>query len=109
MYHQYRDIGINHITTCKAHCCYGMGLGIIILDDPYPGFSGNVRNASAFSYPIQYEITEGVDNYTLVFKEDKSPCLAPIQRVMWFNENEHRVKHRYYPARKPSIVEMLLT
>jgi hypothetical protein len=58
-----------------------MGLGIIILDDPYPGFPGDVRNASAFPYPIQYEIAEGVDNDTLVWKEDKSPCLEPIKRA----------------------------
>jgi len=79
MYHQHRDININHIQTRKDHCCYGMGLGIIILDDPYPGFPGDVRNASAFPYPVQYEIARGVDNDTLVFQADKSPCLAPIQ------------------------------
>jgi len=43
-----RDFGINHIKTRKNHTCYGMGLGIMVLDDPYPGFPGDVRNASAF-------------------------------------------------------------
>ena len=81
MVHSNRDIGINHIKTRKQHPCYGMGLGIIVLDDAYPGFPGDVRNASAFPYPIQYEIAEGVDNYTLVWKEDKSPCLEPIKRA----------------------------
>ena len=81
MDHSNRDIGINHIKTRKNHPCYGMGLGIIVLDDAYPGFPGDVRNASAFPYPIQYEIAEGVDNYTLVFKADKSPCLEPIKRA----------------------------
>ena len=81
MYYCNRDIGINHITTRKDHACYGMGLGIIILDDAYPGFPGDVRNASAFPYPIQYEIAEGVDNYTLVWEEDKSPCREPIKRA----------------------------
>jgi len=76
-----RDMGINHIKTRKNHPCYGMGLGIIVLDDAYPGFPGDVRNASAFPYPIQYEIAEGVDNDTLVWKEDKSPCLEPIKRA----------------------------
>ena len=45
-----RDLGINHIITRKNHTCYGMGLGIIILDDVYPGFPGDVRNASAYPF-----------------------------------------------------------
>ena len=81
MFNHNRDRDINYIKTRKDHCCYGMGLGIIVLDDAYPGFPGDVRNASAFPYPIQYEIADGVDNYTLVWEEDKSPCLAPIQRA----------------------------
>jgi hypothetical protein len=78
---QNRDMGINRIKARKDHRCYGMGLGIIILDDVYPGFPGDVRNASAFPFPIQYEIAEGVDIHALVFEEDKSPCLEPIQRA----------------------------
>jgi len=66
-------MGLNHIKARKDHRCYGMGLGIIILDDVYPGFPGDVRNASAFPFPIQYEIAEGVDIVALVYKEDKSP------------------------------------
>jgi hypothetical protein len=58
-----------------------MGLGIILVDDVYPGFPGDVRNASAYPYPIQYEIAEGVDLVKLVVDEDKSPCLAPVQRA----------------------------
>lgn len=73
-----RDMGINHIKARKNHVCYGMGLGIMILDDVYPGFPGDVRNASAFPYPIQYEIVEGIDVKALVMDEDKSPCLKPI-------------------------------
>ena len=76
---QQRDFGINHIKARKNHCCYGMGLGIIILDDVYPGFPGDVRNASTYDFPVQYQIVEGVDIDALVFKEDKSPCLVPIQ------------------------------
>jgi hypothetical protein len=76
-----RDVGINYIKARKDHRCYGMGLGIIILDDVYPGFPGDVRNASAFPFPIQYEIAEGVDIWALVYEEDKSPCLEPIQRA----------------------------
>jgi len=76
-----RDMGINHIQARKDHCCYGMGLGIIILDDVYPAFPGDVRNASAYPFPIQYEIAPGVDNQALVLAEDKSPCLEPIKRA----------------------------
>ena len=79
--YQQRDMGIHQIMARKDHCCYGMGLGIIILDDVYPGFPGDVRNASAYPFPIQYEIVEGVDIKALVVEEDKSPCLEPIQRA----------------------------
>ncbi len=57
---------------------YGMGLGVIILDDVYPGFPGDVRNASAYPFPVQYDVAEGVDIHCLVVEEDKSPCLAPL-------------------------------
>ena len=81
MHYHNRDWGINHIRTRKNHTCYGMGIGIMVLDDAYPGFPGDVRNASAFPYPIQYEIAEGVDNYTLVWEPDKTPCREPILRA----------------------------
>jgi hypothetical protein len=80
LYHN-RDMGINHIKARQDHRCYGMGLGIIILDDVYPGFPGDVRNASGFPFPIQYEIAVGVDIPALVYEEDKSPCLEPIKRA----------------------------
>ncbi|HSR33495.1 MAG TPA: aspartate/glutamate racemase family protein [Anaerolineae bacterium] len=76
-----RDMGINHIKARKDHRCYGMGLGIIILDDIYPGFPGDVRNASAYPFPIQYEIAKGVDIVALVEEKDKSPCLEPIKQA----------------------------
>jgi hypothetical protein len=78
---QNRDTGINYIKTRKNHTCYGMGLGIMVLDDAYPGFPGDVRNASGFPYPIQYEIVKGVDNKRLVWNEDKTPCREPILRA----------------------------
>jgi hypothetical protein len=80
-------MAINHIKTRKKHTCYGMGIGIMVLDDAYPGFPGDVRNASAFPYPIQYEIAAGVDNKTLVWDEDKSPCREPILRAAKKLEN----------------------
>jgi hypothetical protein len=76
-----RDHGIKHITARPDRRCYGMGLGIIILDDVYPGFPGDVRNASAFPFPIQYEVARGVDIYRLVVDPDKEPCLEPLQRA----------------------------
>jgi len=77
----HRDMGINQIKARKDHRCYGMGLGIIILDDVYPGFPGDVRNASAYPFPVQYEIVEGVDIKALVVEDDKAPCLEPIKRA----------------------------
>ena len=81
MIYQNHDMGINLIKARQDRRCYGMGLGIIILDDVYPGFPGDVRNASAYPFPIQYEIAEGVDIWALVHGEDKSPCLEPIRRA----------------------------
>ncbi|MBI5960616.1 MAG: aspartate/glutamate racemase family protein [Chloroflexi bacterium] len=78
---QSRDHDIRTIRARKDFRCYGMGLGIILLDDVYPGFPGDVRNASAYPFPIQYEIAEGVDIPALVTAEDKSPCLPPVVRA----------------------------
>jgi hypothetical protein len=73
-----RDIGIKSIRARKNHSCYGMGLGIIILDEVYPGFPGDVRNASTYTCPVQFQIVKGVNIDTLCYAEDKSPCLHPI-------------------------------
>ncbi|MGI6678738.1 MAG: aspartate/glutamate racemase family protein [Dehalobacterium sp.] len=79
--YQSRDTGINYIVARKQHKCYGMGLGIMILDDVYPGFPGDVRNASAFPFPIQYEIIQGLDIQGLLYQDDKSPFLSPILKA----------------------------
>jgi hypothetical protein len=79
--YQNRDMGLRRITARKGRRCYGMGLGILVLDDVYPGFPGDVRNASAYPFPIQYEIVEGIDIFKLVVAEDKTPCLEPIQKA----------------------------
>jgi hypothetical protein len=47
-----RDYGIEEIRACKNHRYYGMGLGIVISDDVYPGFPGDVRNARALQREI---------------------------------------------------------
>ena len=79
--YQERDGNIRFIRARKDHRCYGMGLGIILLDDVYPGFPGDVRNASAYPFPIQYEIACDVDIHKLVVEEDKSACLEPVVRA----------------------------
>ena len=73
-----RDTGIQKITARKGIYGYGMGLGILLLDDVYPAFPGDVRNPSAYPFPIQYEIVQGIDIYRLVIEPDKSPCLDPL-------------------------------
>lgn len=78
MIHKSRDPGVERIEARDGRVCYGMGLGVILLDEVYPGFPGDVRNASAFPYPIQYEIVKNVDMPLLIYAEDKSPCLEPL-------------------------------
>jgi hypothetical protein len=73
-----RNNGIQHISARKNHRSYGMGLGIILLDDVYPAFPGDVRNASGYPFPIQYEIARDVDIHKLVVEPDKQPCLEPL-------------------------------
>jgi hypothetical protein len=75
---QGRDHGVERIRARREHVCYGMGLGIILLNDAYPGFPGDVRNASAFPYPIQYEIAEGVTNKTLVYDKNPAQCREAV-------------------------------
>jgi hypothetical protein len=76
-----RDPAIQRIHARPNQCCYGMGLGIIILDDVYPGFPGDVRNASAYPFPIQYEIAEGVDIKQLVRGDQKEELLEPVLKA----------------------------
>ena len=78
---QERARSINYIKARGVHVCYGMGLGIILLNDAYPGFPGDVRNPSAFPYPIQYEIAEGVTNKTLVYDKNPGQCREAVIRA----------------------------
>lgn len=78
MYSRPHDRSIQRITTRSNHRFYGMGLGIMVLDDIFPGFPGDVRNASAWGFPIQYDLVRNIDVKMLVFDEDKSPCLPPM-------------------------------
>ncbi len=80
MIYRNRDLGITNINARRNHSCYGMGLGIMLLDDVYPGFPGDVRNASAYPFPIQYDIIESVDIQSLVFGDDMKSLVEPIVR-----------------------------
>ena len=78
---QQRDMGIRNISGRKARYCYGTGLGIVLVDETYPGFPGDVRNPSAFPYPIQYEVARGLKIENLVYDTDKDQHLECIQRA----------------------------
>jgi hypothetical protein len=73
-----RDFNIKQIVARKEHRAYGMGLGVILMDDIYPAFPGDVRNASAYPFPIQYDIASGIDIKKLVVDEHKIMCLPAI-------------------------------
>lgn len=73
-----RDPNIQHIEARPGQQAYGMGLGVMLLDDSYPGFPGDVRNASGYPFPIQYEVISGVDIKKLVVDDNKIMCLPPI-------------------------------
>lgn len=74
---QPRDSGINYIETRRNRACSGMGIGMILVDEVYPAFPGDMRNPSAYPYPIQYEICEGVSIHALS-SEGRRLCLEPV-------------------------------
>jgi hypothetical protein len=55
--------------------------GLIKLEETYPGFPGDVRNPSAFPYPIQHEVAEGLDIKKLIHDKDKDQYFATILRA----------------------------
>ncbi len=78
MLYQNRDRDLNLIRG-KGHACYGMGLGVMLLSDTYPGSPGDLRNASAFPYPVQYEVAD-VSAKTVVVgdKSEREACVPQI-------------------------------
>ncbi len=78
MHYGNRDLGITTIHAQAGKYAYGLGLGVMLVDEVYPGFPGDVRNASAYPFPIQYDVVEGVDIVKLVHGDDRSGCLPPI-------------------------------
>ncbi|MDR2302923.1 MAG: aspartate/glutamate racemase family protein [Deltaproteobacteria bacterium] len=75
------DFGLNGDLTGVNPSAYGRGLGILLLDDTYPFFPGDVRNPGAWDFPTKYEIAEGVDYRSLVWERDKTRCREPIIRA----------------------------
>lgn len=73
-----RDRGIDVIRARPGAYAYGMGLGIMLTDEVYPGFPGDMRNASGYPFPIQYDVVRGVDIDQLVFSDDKTAFLPPL-------------------------------
>ncbi len=76
-----KDMGINRIEARPGQQAYGLGLGVMLLDDVYPGFPGDVRNASGFPFPIQYEVITGVDIKKIVLSDNKIMILPSIIRA----------------------------
>lgn len=73
---------VNHIQS-RGHCASGLGLGVMLCEGTYPGFPGDVRNASAYPFPIQYEVIEGIHWEVLVHgtKEEREQYLPAIIRA----------------------------
>jgi hypothetical protein len=71
---------INTIKGKNTHCS-GMGLGIILLDETYPGFPGDVRNPSAFPYPIQYQVAEGLDIDKLIHDTNRNAFFDAVLKA----------------------------
>jgi hypothetical protein len=82
-----RDRFVRQCTARPGQKAYGGGLGILLLDDVYPGFPGDLRNASAWGFPVQYEVVPDLDIYGLVEKPDRNlddhiePIIAAARRL----------------------------
>ncbi len=67
-----RDFLVKDMVARPNQICSGMGLGIMVMDEVYPGFPGDLRNPSGYPFPIQYEIIEGVDIDQIAFGKEKN-------------------------------------
>lgn len=76
-----RDTVMDVICSKPGRIASGMGLGVLLVDDEYPGFPGDVRNASTFHYPVQFEIVEGIDIKALVYSDNRDACFEHILRA----------------------------
>jgi len=66
-----KDRLIRHSRGRKGQIGYGGGIGILLLEDFYPGFPGDLRNASAWGFPIQYQMVPNLDICRLVEDPDR--------------------------------------
>ncbi|GAU65948.1 hypothetical protein SSP35_02_03170 [Streptomyces sp. NBRC 110611] len=78
MWYPGRDPGLTDMWSRRQHRAYGMGVGIMLVDDVYPGFPGDMRNPSAYPFPIQYDIVRGIGFDQLIYERDKSACVEPV-------------------------------
>ena len=77
-----RDRDLKIATGRRGQLCSGMGLGVLLVDDEYPGFPGDVRNPSGFPYPVQYEVVDGVDIKLLNYSgNDREQAFEPTLRA----------------------------
>lgn len=72
-----RDLGIQQIYAKKNAKIYGAGLGVMILDEVYPGFPGDLRNASAYPFPIQYEVMDGLNCRNIGWQKGDDDFILP--------------------------------
>lgn len=72
-----RDLGINQIYARKNNKIYGAAIGIMLVDEVYPGFPGDLRNPSAYNFPIQYEVMEGLNCYNVAWNKADDEFLLP--------------------------------
>lgn len=66
-----KDRFLRHSRAKPGQLLYGAGLGVLLLDDVFPGFPGDVRNASGWGFPIQYQVIKNLDIWNLVDGPDK--------------------------------------
>ena len=71
MHSRNKDRLIKHSRGRSGQLAYGGGIGILLLQDVYPGFPGDLRNASAWGFPIQYQVVPNLDIYRLVEDPDR--------------------------------------
>ncbi len=72
-----RDSNIAYIESRDVFLS-GAGLGVIIVDEKYPAFPGDVRNPSAYPYPVQYEIAKDLTIQKLVREANQDTYLPNV-------------------------------
>ena len=72
-----RDLDINYIES-KDTFLSGAGLGVILVDEKYPAYPGDVRNPSAYPYNIQYTIAKGLTIQALVREKNQDAYLPSV-------------------------------